>query len=286
MKQMLEKKNLIKENILIDTHCHMNLMLKKNFDVALTSQELKNYTNIVEQAQANNVDYIINVGTSLIESKNCLKLAQQSKSIFAAVGIHPNDLSDNLVQDLQEIKELILKDKKNDKKIVAIGECGIDKHYPDYNLTRQKEAFARQIELALEQNLAVIIHTRDAGPETLEVLQNYKDTNLKAVVHCFSQDLDFAQKVISWGLYLGIGGTITYPKNNTLRNVIQSVGLSNIILETDAPYLAPQAFRGKPNHPKYIKNIAEFIAEILDITLEDVANHTTNNAFKLFNLSA
>ena len=128
----------------------------------------------------------------------------------------------------------------------------------------------------------MVIHTRGAGPETLEVLEDYK--GLRGTIHCFSEDLQFAHKAISMGFVLGIGGTITYPKNNHLREVVQTVGLNHIILETDAPFLPPQIIRGKKNHPKYIKTIAEYIANLLEVPFEEVAEKTSDKARTLFNM--
>lgn len=269
----------------IDTHCHMNIMAKKTFDVPLTMQEIESASIILEEADQQNVKQIINVATSLIESANCIALAKKYSTCFASVGIHPNDCTADWLTDFKEIeKQWFKKTNHQENKIVAIGECGIDKHYPDYNLKRQQDAFRAQIELALQYNLPVIVHTRDAGDETLRVLEEYKSNNLTGVIHCFSEDLSFAQTALSFGCVLGIGGPLTYPKNNTLRTVFSTVALEKIILETDAPYLAPQAFRGKQNGPKYIPVIAQFLAELRGITFEEVAQQTTQTAKTLFAL--
>ncbi len=269
--------------MLVDTHCHLNLLVDYSFDVVLTKADLENAQSFVDQAAEADVTRILNVGTSLIESMNSIELAKVYPSIFASVGIHPNDLNDTWEDDLAQLKELL--SRKDELKILAIGECGLDKHYPDYNLPRQQEAFKRQIELALEYDLALVIHTRDAGAEALDVLEPYKDQGLRGTIHCFSEDLVFAQRAISYGFVLGFGGTVTYPKNDTLRLVAQTVGLDHIILETDAPFLTPQALRGKKNHPKNIKIIAEYLAELLQIPYEEVAKKTTANAFRIFRMS-
>ncbi len=267
---------------LIDTHCHLNLLVDYSFDKPLTEQDLANAQAILDQAAQSDVTRILNVGTSLIESFNSIELAKRYKEIYASIGIHPNDLTDTWQDDLNQLTELLK--NKEELKITAIGECGLDKHYPEYNLPRQKEAFRKQIELSLVYDLSLVIHTRDAGPETLELLAEYKDKGMRGTIHCFSEDLAFAKQAISYGFVLGIGGTITYPKNDHLREVVKTVGLDHIILETDAPFLPPQIIRGKKNHPKYIKTIAEYIAQLLEVPLEEVAQKTTKNAMKLFNL--
>ncbi len=266
--------------MLIDTHCHLNLLVDYSFDKPLTQEDLNKAQEFLDEAAKYDVTRLLNIGTSLIESINSIELAKQYAQIYASIGIHPNDLTDTWQDDMQQLIELL--NNREELKIVAIGECGLDKHYPDYNLPRQIEGFKKQIELSLAYDLPLVIHTRDAGPETLEVLEDYK--NLKGTIHCFSEDLHFARKALSFGFVLGIGGTITYPKNNHLREVVQTVGLDHIILETDAPFLPPQIIRGKKNHPKYIKAIAEYIANLLEVPFEEVAEKTTNNAQQLFHL--
>ncbi len=257
-------------------------MVKSPFDAPLTTHEIDAAEPIILEAKAHNVSTIINVGTSVIESKNCIALAQRYENCYAAIGIHPNDLTSMWKNDIEELKKLL--QKKEDYKIIAIGECGLDKHYPDYDEQRQRDAFKIQIELALEHGLALIVHTRDADDEVLPIIAEYRGQGLKGVIHCFSEGLAFAQKAIELGFVLGIGGTITYPKNQVLREVVKTVGLEHIILETDAPFLPPQEFRGKQNHPKYIALIAEYIAKLVTIDVEIVAEQTTKNALRIFNV--
>lgn len=270
--------------MLIDTHCHIHNIVKKEFDVPLTPQEIENSQVIVQQAQDDQVTTIINIGTSLVESKNAIAIAQKNQSVWSAVGIHPNDCTSDWQNDFKMIKQLV--DNVELNKIVAIGECGLDMHYPDYHLQRQKDAFRAHIELALERSLALVVHTRDASQETLYVLEEFKhDLASHAVIHCFSEDLDFAQTVIAWGFYIGIGGAVTYPKNHRLREVVIQVPLEAIVLETDAPFLPIQSMRGKQNHPRYIKEIAEFVAQLRDTSFESVAKQTTANSHTLFKLT-
>lgn len=257
-------------------------MVKKKFDTPLTKAELTDARIFVEDASASGVTTIINVGTSLIESMNCIRLAQTYDTVYATVGIHPNDCTVDWKDDLKELKKYL--DKKEENKIVAIGEIGLDKHYPDYNLQRQQDALKAQIELALEHNLAVVIHSRDAGEETLRSLEEFKDEIDRGIVHCFSEDLDFAQQVIEWGFTLGIGGTVTYLRNESLRQVVRTISQDSFVLETDAPFLPPQSMRGKQNKPQYIRLIAEYIAELRKESFETVAKHTTQTAGRIFNL--
>lgn len=266
--------------ILCDTHCHINIMVKKTFDTPLLPEHFPLAKTIIDQAAAVGVNRIINVGTSLIESRNCVLLAQHFQNCFAAVGIHPNDATQNWKLDLQEIENLIKEDHA--KKIIAIGECGLDFHYPDYDRTRQEDAFRAQIELALKYDLALIVHTRDAAYETLAIIDEFRDRKLRGVIHCFSEDMKFAHEVMRRNFYMGIGGPLTYPKNNELRNVFQNVPLESIILETDAPYLPPQEIRGKENSPAQIAKIAQFLAHLRNAEPSQIQQQTIKNVLSLF----
>lgn len=268
--------------LLVDTHCHINMMIKSTFDTPLQKKDLPLAKIIIEQAEAHNVNTIINVGTRSIENENCILLARTFDQVFATVGIHPND-SDTWQEDFELLKKWTASKEKN--KIVGIGECGIDMHYPNYNLSRQRDAFKAQIELALEHDLALVVHSRDAYDETLLILEEYKHDITRATMHCFSYDQTFANTVTNWNFVLGIGGTITYPKNEALRNIVKNTPLKNIVLETDAPFLPPQAIRGKQNHPKEIATIAHFIANLQGESFDTIAQTTTDNALKLFGLT-
>ena len=266
--------------MLIDTHCHINMMVKKPFDTLISEAEKKDANAIIRQADDAGVTRIINVGTSLPESLNCVELARHYPGVFAAVGLHPNDCTEQWMEDLKEIKALI----KEENKVVAIGECGIDKHYPGYNITRQKDAFKAQIELALENNLALIVHCRDGYDETLYVLDEFAGQIKRGVIHCFSEDQAFADHAVEQNFVIGIGGPLTYPKNDVLRKVFTKLPLDKIVLETDAPFLAPQSIRGKQNSPAQIKTIAEFLADLRGVNLKVIAEQTTKNAVNLFQL--
>jgi TatD DNase family protein len=266
----------------IDTHCHMNLLVKKGFDTPLTDQQCADAAPIIQHAHAAHVTHIINVGTSVIESENCIKLSRMYKNIFSVVGIHPCDLTHTWQKDFEHIKRMVR--EKETHKIVGIGETGIDLYHFPSTLQRQYDGFRAHIELALEHNLALIVHTRQAPEETLAILHEYRTDITRGIIHCFPYDLDYAHAVIAMNFHLGMGGTITYPHKTHLHNVVQHVPLEHIVLETDAPFLPPQVIRGQKNSPDQIPAIAECIAQLKDTPIEVVAQKTTLQAAQIFQL--
>ncbi|MBY0110337.1 MAG: TatD family hydrolase [Candidatus Babeliaceae bacterium] len=266
---------------LIDTHCHVIHMIDKSSIQAFSNNEIQEIRKILHQAALKNVTHMIEIGTTRIDSALALEIAKLFEQVSAVVGMHPHEAQRDYHKDLDYIKKLLA---SHNQKIVGVGECGLDKHYPGYNITAQIDLFKAHIELALEYNKALVVHTRDAQDETYAVLEQYKQDLTRVVIHCYSNDLQFAQAVTSWGWFLGIGGTITYPKNNLLRDIVKTIGIEHIVLETDAPFLPPQTIRGKKNSPDHTSTIAEFVAHITDRSLEHVALVSTRNAKKLFNL--
>lgn len=271
------------KNILIDTHCHINIMIKEKFDTPVEPKNIAFSKQIAQEAAENNVNIILNVGTSIIECKNCIELAKENKNMYCAVGIHPCDVTNNWKSDLIEIKNF-LKDKAKNK-IVAIGECGLDLYHRQDTLFEQIDLLKSQIELALQHSMPLSIHMRQATDQMHKILDEFKKDGLKGVMHCFPEDIDFADFVTEIGLLIGVGGPVTYPKNTMLQQVVAHLPIEKIVLETDAPFLPPQIIRGKQNHPKYILNIAEQVAKIKNLSLDTVAKITTENATRLFKFS-
>jgi TatD DNase family protein len=266
---------------LIDTHCHINTMIKKNFDTPLPDNFIELAQPIIKQAYNASVTKIINVGTSLPESLNCIALAKAFESCYATIGIHPNDVKNNWKKEVAIFKKLL---QNSENKIVGIGEIGIDYHYPNFDKILQYDAFKAQIELALEHDLPIVIHTRDAQQEVLNILEQYKSNSLRGIIHCFSEDQAFADRAIALNFVLGIGGTLTYPKNKILRTLFGSIALESIVLETDAPFLPPQIIRGQQNNPAQIKTIAQFLADLRNDSFETIATKTTKTAEQLFGI--
>lgn len=253
---------------LVDTHAHLN---DPDYD--------RDLDDVVERAQLAGVKLIVCVGYDLKSSRCAVALAEKYSCIFAVVGVHPHDAS-SATPRLWEGIEILA----SGRKVLALGEMGFD-FYRNLSPRRDQEgAFRRQLQLAVEMNLPVVIHDRDAHMETLAVLKEYPFLP-GVVVHCFSGDIQIMDECLARGYYLGIGGPLTYPKNETLREVVRSAPLDRILLETDCPYLAPQRWRGKRNEPSYLTAVAEMVAQIKDMPVEDVAAATTANAVRFFRIN-
>lgn len=252
---------------LIDTHAHLDF---PQFD----GERQK----VVEQAKNANVAKIINIGCNLKTSQKAIDLAENYKNIWASVGLHPSDANDCLKKDFFKSLHKLAKQKK----VIAIGEIGLDYFHKNGEIETQKKAFIEQIKIAEDLKKPLIIHTREAGKDLLEILKKEKPTN--AVIHCFSETQEFAETVLEMGYFLSFTGIVTYPKTEKLHQVIANTPLNRIMLETDCPFLAPQKFRGKRNEPAFVVEIAKKIAEIKQISLEEISQITTKNAELFFKI--
>ena len=247
----------------IDTHCHLSLEDYDDIDL------------VIKENRENSIDKIIISGYSRDTIKETLDLISKYPDVYATIGYHPSEADITNESDL-----IVLEEQLQREKVVGIGEIGLDYHYGSDNKEKQIELFRKQMEIAEKYKLPVVIHSRDATEDTINILKEY---NVIGDMHCFSGSLETAKIYINMGYKLGIGGVVTF-KNSNLYKVVESVGLENIILETDSPYLTPEPFRGKQNSSKYIPYIAKRIAEIRNISVEEVAEITTENACSLFDL--
>ena len=253
---------------LIDSHAHLD------FD-----KFNKDRDQVINRAYDNGIKKIINVGSNLVSSHRSLNLSQQYDMIYAVVGIHPHEAKDLDKKALTVIKDLAKADK-----VVGIGEIGLDFYYDNSPREIQKEAFRKQLRLAKEINLPIVIHSRDADQDTIAILKEEKMSNHKILLHSFTGGKEMAQEALEMGAYFGVGGIVTFSSAHELKDIIQKTPLSNILLETDSPYLAPTPHRGKRNEPLYVKEIAKYIASLKNTTLEKVAEVTTRNTERFFNL--
>lgn len=233
---------------------------------------------LLEELPGQGVCGIITAGADIKSSIAATELAEKYPYIYAAVGVHPENITENLGAGfLSELENLI----KNRKKIVAVGEIGLDYHFRQDNKQIQKEIFSNQIELGNKYNLPVLVHDREAHADTMEILKNTKP---KGIVHCFSGSVEMAKEVVKLGMYLGIGGVVTFKNAKNIVDVVREMPLEVMVLETDAPYMAPVPFRGKRCDSSMIKYTAEKIAEIKNINAEQVCEITKSNAIKLFDV--
>ena len=248
----------------IDTHCHLSVKDYDDIDKIIKDDLLE-------------VDKIIISGCDYDGIFEALEIANNYDNIFVTIGYHPDQVDVVSDTDLKTLEKLL----KN-KKVVGIGEIGLDYHYDDTKKEKQIELFEKQLELAVKYDMPVVIHSRDATMDTINTLKKYK---VKGIIHAFSGSLETAEIYIKMGFLLGIGGVITF-KNSKLYEVVEKIGIENIVLETDSPYLTPHPFRGKQNSSKYIPIIAEKIAEVTNNSIEKVGEITTQNASGLFDLDS
>ena len=246
----------------IDTHCHLSI---KDYD---------DIDKIIKE-DFEKVDKIIISGCDKESVFESIEIANRYENIYVTIGFHPDQVDKINDKDLENLEKLL----KNEK-VVGIGEIGLDYHYDSSKKNEQIKLFEKQLELAVKYELPVVIHSRDATMDTINTLKKYR---VNGIIHAFSGSLETAQIYIKMGFLLGIGGVVTF-KNSKLFEVIENIGVNNLVLETDSPYLTPHPYRGKQNSSKYIPVIAERISEITNISLEDVGNITSNNACSLFDL--
>ncbi len=250
---------------MIDTHSHINFEeYKADFD------------NFLNDLKANEIEKVIIPGVEPATFKEISDLTNIYEMLYGAIGVHPSEAKTYTLQTTEQIKEYLQNDK-----IIAIGEIGLDYYWETETKELQKEIFQAQLEIAQELNVPVLIHDREAHEDTFEILKDY---NLKTVVyHCFSGTKEYALKCIEKGYYIAVGGIVTFKNAKDLKETVKAVPLDRILLETDAPYLAPVPYRGKLNSPKYLKYIAQEIANLKNTNVEEIKNITTENAKRIFN---
>lgn len=262
-----------------DSHSHLN---DEKFD--------NDREKIIQEINKTDVTHFITAGYNLESSKSAVELAKQYQFIYAIIGISPNDMPDNpqkeekLWKDIHEIQEIIKEDNSN--KIVAIGEIGLDYYWEKNEDMRklQRKAFIRQIELANMLELPIVIHTRDAVMDTLEILKKY-DVHKKGIFHCCPQNRELIKEGLKLGFYISFAGPITFKNSKNADEIIKLVPNDKILIETDSPYLAPEPIRGTRNDPRNVKYIAQKIAGVKNMTIEEIANITFNNTCRIFGIN-
>lgn len=258
--------------MLIDSHCHLTHEYYED------SLEL-----VISEAFGFGVEKFITIGTSVDENKKVIELANTKDCVYGLVGIYPHE---NQGFSIQELRNSLEENLNSSTKIVGIGECGIDITGRDgsRSLADQEELFETQVLIAKKYNVPVTVHNRNGDDYILNILNKHSGPGLKGVIHCFDSNWDFAKKILDLGFYISFTNMITYPKKDTLLEVVKNVPETKFLLETDAPYLPPQSMRGKINYPKYVKMVAEKVAQIKQKTFDEVSELSYKNTCSLFNL--
>ena len=252
--------------MLIDTHCH------------LSREDYDDIDLVIKENRENGIGKIVVSACTKESILECLEYIEKYDDVYLTIGFHPSETESYNNDELKFLRETI----KNNKKIVGVGEIGLDYHYGKDDQLKQIEMFIDQMKLAGDLNLPVVIHSRDATEDTIKILKEFP--NVTGVIHCFSGSVETAKIYIKMGYKIGIGGVVTFS-NSKLFEIVEAVGIENIVLETDSPYLTPVPYRGKKNSSKYIPFIAEKISEILKISVENVSLETTKNACSVFDLN-
>ena len=255
--------------MIIDSHVHLN------------DEELfPRIEEIIEKAKANGIEAFMCVGYDRESSEMALEIATMYDEVFAAIGIHPSAAKHYKESDLVWLEENL-----KHEKVKALGEMGLDYFWDRSSENRQKELFIKQINLANKYRLPIIVHMRDAINDTYEVIKEHKDKDLSGVMHCYSGSWEYVKNFTDLNLYISLAGPVTFKNAKTPKEIAEKIKLEYLLVETDAPYLAPMPHRGKTNESKNLKYIVKEIATIRNISVEEVEKHTFNNTVKLFNLT-
>lgn len=254
--------------MIFDTHAHYD---DKAFD--------EDRDQLLSELNQYGIEAVVNIGASISSSKRTIKLTEQYENVYGVIGVHPSD-----TQDLREDDIAWLKEQSQRQKIVAIGEIGLDYYWDEPDRETQKKWFLRQLDLAREVNLPIVIHSRDAAKDTLDLMKMKHAEEIGGVIHCFSYGIDMAKEFIKMGYYLGIGGVVTFQNAKKVKEVVSDVPIESLVLETDCPYLAPAPYRGKRNASLYLPYVVKEISSIKGISEDQVIEITNQNAKKLYRL--
>jgi TatD DNase family protein len=253
--------------MLVDSHCHLNFPdFKEDFEQVLNRAELAG------------VRVMQTICTKVTEFEVILNIAEKYNNIYCSIGVHPNETGEQQLLTAEEIIEY-----SSHPKVIGIGETGLDFYYENSPKDLQIKSFRKHIKAARVTGLPIIVHTRDADVETIDILQEeMKQGEFKGLIHCFSTSKELAEKAMELGLYISISGIVTFKKATELQEIVKDLPLERLLVETDAPYLAPTPYRGKRNEPAFTKHTAEFIASLKNIPYSEVEKVTTQNFFSLF----
>lgn len=254
--------------MLIDTHTHIDM---ENF--------ADRFDEVMQTAKDYGVEKVVIPGVEPSGFDRIIKLCEEYPDVYGAVGVHPEELNSYNEEAENKIKELL-----KHKKIIAVGEIGLDYYWDKSQIEKQKEIFERQILIAKQAQKPILVHDREAHPDSFEILKKTNAAETGVVMHCFSGSPEFAQQCINEGFYIALGGVVTFKNAKKVKEVAKTVPLDKLLLETDAPYMTPVPFRGKENQPAYVKFVAEEIAKLRGVSFEEIAEATTANAKKLLKI--
>ena len=252
---------------MIDSHCHLD-----------HEPLLNNLDEVIKRSKEVGINKILTICTTLDSFVKIKEIVQKDKIIFGTYGIHPHETKDNKVTS-----DLIVKEINANKKIIGIGETGLDFYYNHSNKSEQTVSLEEHIKASIELNIPLIIHSRNAERETLEIFDDYKDYNLKILMHCFTGTKNFAEKLMSLNAYFSASGIITFKNSAVLQDTFKYIPLDKLLIETDSPFLAPEPYRGKKNEPSFVKYTAEKLATLKQISYDDLIKATSINFNTLFN---
>lgn len=253
---------------LVDSHCHLHLMDLTDFQ--------EKVANVVQNAKTHEIAHMLCVGTTLEDTPKIINIAEQFNEVSASVGLHPNETVTE-EPTMNTIVELA-----NHPKVIAIGETGLDYYRTPQDSAWQKDRFRVHIRAALEAQKPLIIHTREARQDTLAILKEENADKIGGVFHCFTEDWDTAEAALNLNFYVSFSGIVTFKNATQIQDVAKRLPWDRMLIETDAPYLAPVPFRGKMNQPAYVRYVAEFLANLRGVSLETLAQQTTENFYRLF----
>lgn len=254
---------------IVDTHCHLDLVEKQGLNLA----------EVIENCLQNNVKILQTICTRVTEIDKILHYTKLYDFVYASVGIHPCNVTEQPKISAAEIIELC----NAHKKIIGIGETGLDYYHDTSAIDLQKISFLEHIKASQETDLPLIIHSRNADLDMMEILQSeQQNKNFPALLHCFSSSKELSKKALDLGMYISIAGIVTFKNALELQEIVEFLPLESLLVETDSPYLAPMPHRGKTNQPAFTKHVVEFIAELKGLSAEEVARQTTENFFKIF----
>ncbi|NMH74488.1 TatD family hydrolase [Bacillus sp. RO2] len=255
--------------MLFDTHVHLN-----------ADQYEEDLQEVIDRAQAEKVTNMVVVGFDRKTITRAIELVEKYDFLYAAVGWHPVDAIDMTEEDLAWIEDLA-----SHEKVVAIGEMGLDYHWDKSPKDVQKEVFRKQIQLAKKVKLPIVIHNRDATADVVQILKEEDAKEVGGIMHCFTGSLEVAKECMEMNFYISFGGPVTFKNAKKPKEVVKEIPMEKLLIETDCPYLTPHPYRGKRNEPGYVRLVAEQIAELKELTIEEVAEKTTANAKKLFGIN-